>query len=484
MNSLKLSWKNIKYRPWRSGLAVLLMASGLSIVIVLILTQGQIDEKFRNNLGDIDLVVGAKGSPLQLVLSSVYHIDNPTGNIHQDSCSFVSNHPFVASSIPICIGDNFNTYRIVGTSLDYIEMYGGKLASGKYWEEPMQVVVGANVFEKFPNKLKLGSRITGGHGIGNDLLDEHNHAHESSPYTVVGILEPTGKVLDNLVLCDYRSSWIVHAGHGEEASFDLKTKEEVENKVEPDSLTIVQDTGEITQNVQTVIDDSAEENELEDHGHDHHGHDHHGHDDHGHDHHGHHEKPLNIDSVLTTIPESKKEITALLVKYKNQRGQLFIPNAVNRNSSLIAADPDIERDRMLKLVDSGIQTANLMGYFVLIISAISVFIALYSSLKDRGYEIALVRVQGATRLKVFGMILSEGLLLSLLGYIFALLISHVGMWVVSEILENNYHYAFNAWVFSRMEGYLLVVAVVIGLISALIPALKAYGTDISSTLSK
>ena len=474
MNSLKLSWKNIKYRPWRSGLAVLLMASGLSIVIVLILTQGQIDEKFRNNLGDIDLVVGAKGSPLQLVLSSVYHIDNPTGNIHQDSCSFVSNHPFVASSIPICIGDNFNTYRIVGTSLDYIEMYGGKLASGKYWEEPMQVVVGANVFEKFPNKLKLGSRITGGHGIGNDLLDEHDHAHESSPYTVVGILEPTGKVLDNLVLCDYRSSWIVHAGHGEEASFDLKTKEEVENKVEPDSLTIVQDTGEITQNVETVTEDSAEENEVEDHGHDHH----------GHDHHGHNEKPLNVDSVLTAIPESKKEITALLVKYKNQRGQLFIPNAVNRNSSLIAADPDIERDRMLKLVDSGIQTANLMGYFVLIISAISVFIALYSSLKDRGYEIALVRVQGATRLKVFGMILSEGLLLSLLGYIFALLISHVGMWVVSEILENNYHYAFNAWVFSRMEGYLLVVAVVIGLISALIPALKAYGTDISSTLSK
>ena len=173
-----------------------------------------------------------------------------------------------------------------------------------------------------------------------------------------------------------------------------------------------------------------------------------------------------------------------MVKYKNQRGQLFIPNAVNRNSSLIAADPDIERDRMLKLVDSGIQTANLMGYFVLIISAISVFIALYSSLKDRGYEIALVRVQGATRLKVFGMILSEGLLLSLLGYIFALLISHVGMWVVSEILENNYHYAFNAWDFSRMEGYLLVVAVVIGLISALIPALKAYRTDISSTLSK
>ena len=480
MNSLRLSWKNIKYRPWRSGLAVLLMASGLSIVIVLILTQGQIDEKFKNNLAEIDLVVGAKGSPLQLVLSSVYHIDNPTGNIHLDSCAFVKDHPFVAGTIPISIGDNFNTYRIVGTTVDYITMYKAKLSSGKLWDKPMQVVVGANVFEKYPNKLKLGKRITGGHGIGNDLLDEHDHAHDASPYEVVGILERTGRVLDNLILCDYRSSWIVHSGHGDQASFELKSKEDVESikkkdsvEMEGDSNLMVQKEIEILDNESEEIEDSAQK--TNDHGHHHH-HEHHGH--------NHSDKPLNVDSILETIPENRKEITALLVKYKNQRAQLFIPNAINRNSSLIAADPDIERDRMLKLVDSGIQTANLMGYFVLLISAISVFIALFSSLKDRGYEIALIRVQGASRFKVFGMILGEGLLLSLLGYIFALIVSHLGMWVVSGILENNYHYDFNAWDFSLLEGYLLLVALIIGAISALIPAIKAYRTDISSTLSK
>ncbi|MBT6514798.1 MAG: FtsX-like permease family protein, partial [Crocinitomicaceae bacterium] len=210
----------------------------------------------------------------------------------------------------------------------------------------------------------------------------------------------------------------------------------------------------------------------------------HDHSEHNHGHHDHNEPVINVDSILKTIPNSKREITALLVKYKNMRAQMFIPNAVNKNSSLIAADPDIERDRMLKLVDSGIQTANLMGYFVLIISAISVFIALFSSLKDRGYEIALIRVQGASRLKVFAMILGEGLMLSLLGYIFAILISHVGMWVVSGILESNYHYDFNPWAFSIMEVYLLGTALIIGLISALLPALKAYRTDISTTLSK
>ncbi|MBT6030403.1 MAG: FtsX-like permease family protein [Crocinitomicaceae bacterium] len=474
MNAVKLSWKNIKYRPWRSGLAVLLMASGLSIVIVLVLTQSQIDEKFKNNLAEIDLVVGAKGSPLQLVLSSVYHIDNPTGNIHEDSCEFIKNHPFVANTIPVCIGDNFRTYRIVGTTEEYLKMYEADFESGAVWNKPMQIVVGANVYEKYPNKLKVGKRITGGHGIGNDLLEEHNHAHDGTPYEIVGVLKPTGKVLDNMLLCDYRSTWIVHSGHDSGASFDLKTKNEVDESNQalqtfsnPDSAAIRVDT------VPAENTDDA-----------HNAHAGHDHSEHNHGHHDHNEPVINVDSILKTIPNSKREITALLVKYKNMRAQMFIPNAVNKNSSLIAADPDIERDRMLKLVDSGIQTANLMGYFVLIISAISVFIALFSSLKDRGYEIALIRVQGASRLKVFAMILGEGLMLSLLGYIFAILISHVGMWVVSGILESNYHYDFNPWAFSIMEVYLLGTALIIGLISALLPALKAYRTDISTTLSK
>ncbi|MDA8715303.1 FtsX-like permease family protein [Flavobacteriales bacterium] len=471
MNAVKLSWKNIRYRPWRSGLAVLLMASGLSIVIVLVLTQSQIDEKFKNNLAEIDLVVGAKGSPLQLVLSSVYHIDNPTGNIHEDSCEFIKNHPFVASTIPVCIGDNFRTYRIVGTTDEYLKMYGAQLKTGVVWNKPMQLVVGANVYEKYPNKLKVGKRITGGHGIGNDLLEEHNHAHDGTPYEIVGVLKPTGKVLDNMLLCDYRSTWIVHSGHDSGASFDLKSKIDVDTsnvELQDDSN---QDSAAISADT-LVAEHTAEA---------HAGHDH---SEHNHGHHDHAEPVLNVDSVLKTIPNSNREITALLVKYKNMRAQMFIPNVVNKNSSLIAADPDIERDRMLKLVDSGIQTANLMGYFVLIISAISVFIALFSSLKDRGYEIALIRVQGASRLKVFAMILGEGLLLSVLGYIFAILISHVGMWVVSGILETNYHYAFNPWAFSIMEVYLLGTALLIGLISALLPAMKAYKTDISTTLSK
>jgi len=479
MNAFKLSWKNITHRPWRSGLAILLMASGLSIVIILILTQGQIDEKFEKNLSDIDLVVGAKGSPLQLVLSSVYHIDNPTGNIKEKQTTLLKRHPFIEKSIPICLGDNYKSFRIVGSTHEYLELYDAKVKDGNLWEKPMEIVVGANVFEKFPGKLKVGSCIAGGHGIGGEALEEHNHSHDDAPYKVVGVLESTGTVIDNLLICEYTSSWIVHAGHGGGASLDLKMELDPPT---PDSTMVDSNS------VDSIPAEPIEE-VIEEHNHDVHNHDEHNHDDHGHDHGHHHHHAIecgtmNTDSILATIPEDKKEITAVLVKYKNQRGQLTIPNMINSNSSMMAANPSIERDRMLKLVDSGIQTANLMGIFVLVISAISVFIALFSSLKDRGYEIALTRVLGARRPKVFLMIVGEGLILSVLGYILALIISHVGMWIVSGILESNYHYSFNAWDFSIFEVYLFGVALIIGLISALIPATKAYLTDISTTLSK
>lgn len=474
MNALKLSWKNIKYRPWRSGLSILLMAAGLTVVIVLLLTQGQIDKKFKENLGEVDLVVGAKGSPLQLVLSSVYHIDNPTGNIKEVQTTIVKRHPFVESTIPICLGDNYKGNRIVGTTLGYISMYKGELSEGRMWSQPMEIVVGANIQEKY--NFEMGKLIAGGHGIGDNTLEENSHSHDDKPYEVVGVLKPTGTVIDNLLLCEYRSSWIVHSGHADNGgSLGLKFK---------DSTEIATDTLSKIDTVQIVDQTDDLDDNHEGHNHD----EHEGHDystcSHGHHHHHHEMKKVNVDSILPTIPKEAQEITSLLVKYKNQKAQMTMPAMINGKSMLMAADPDIERDRMLNLVDSGIKTATYMGIFVLIISAISVFISLYSSLRDRGYEIALMRTLGANKFKVFFVVIAEGILLSILGYILALILSHVGMWVVSGILENSYHYKFDAWAFSSFEFKLLPVAIAIGLISALIPAMKAYRTDISTTLSK
>ena len=118
---LKLSWKNIISRPMSSGLSILLISSGIIIILITLLTFSQIKDKFEKNAAEIDLVVGSKGSRLQLVLCNVYHVDQPTGNINFSRTGLIRNHPFVKMTIPISLGDNYKSYRIVGTSHDFID---------------------------------------------------------------------------------------------------------------------------------------------------------------------------------------------------------------------------------------------------------------------------------------------------------------------------------------------------------------------------
>jgi putative ABC transport system permease protein len=191
----------------------------------------------------------------------------------------------------------------------------------------------------------------------------------------------------------------------------------------------------------------------------------------------------DIDEILANLPDEKKEITSLLVFYKNPRAKFTLPGQINNNSTMMAVEPQIEVQKLMNLLSSGIDGLLLMGYFILIISAISVFISLYNSLKDRTYEIALQRVMGASRLRVLLSVLFEGVILSALGCIVGLILSHGGMHLVAKLLEENYKYEFTGFMYLPQENYLLLACLIIGLISAIIPAIMAYKTNISTTLN-
>mgnify|MGYP001375280501 CR=1 FL=1 len=107
----KLAWKNIIYRPLSSGLSIILLAIAIMIIIISALTTKQLKDNFDSNANNVDLVVGAKGSRLQMVLCNVFHIDNPTGNIDEKSIGFLLNHPFINFSVPISLGDNYKSYQ-------------------------------------------------------------------------------------------------------------------------------------------------------------------------------------------------------------------------------------------------------------------------------------------------------------------------------------------------------------------------------------
>jgi putative ABC transport system permease protein len=421
-------------RPLNLLLNLVLFALGVGLISLLLLINTQVTEKMENNFAGIDLVIGAKGSPLQMVLCNMYHIDPPTGNISTENARPFLNpdNPLIGKAVPLSIGDNYKGFRIVGTNDEIIDLYEATFDKGTMWNGGTEVVIGSRTAED--TGLKLGDRFKSSHGLSNDIGMEHDDAAD---FVVVGILKKTNSVIDQLILCDTRAVWAVH-DH----------------------------------------DHSAEE------GHDHEGHDHEGHDHEGHDHEGHdHTKKI---SEKPFWEEDGQEITALLVQFRNRKNfrALNLGRNINENTDLMAANPAYEVLKLQGNIGIGVDMMRIIAMIIVFVSALSVFFSLVNSLKERKYELALMRSMGASRLLVFGLIMIEGAFIALLGYGVGLLLSHGGMSVFADMLEAEYRYGFEAWRFLKEEAYMLFAVILIGLVAAVVPAIMASTSDISTTLSE
>lgn len=217
---IRLAWRYLWSSPLTTALNLLLLTLGLAAVTFVLRASAQVESGLKRDLGGIDLVVGAKGSPMQIMLAGVFHLDAPTGNIPLSTLELLKRQPLVAQAIPLSLGDSFRGARIVGTTPDYLDLYGVKLAQGAVWQRPMQAVLGAEVARA--NGLKIGDRFAGSHG-----LADGGGAHGDHEFEVVGLLAPSGSVLDRLVLTDLASVWEVHETHhaGDDHAHDDDTRE-------------------------------------------------------------------------------------------------------------------------------------------------------------------------------------------------------------------------------------------------------------------
>ena len=209
MKIVAIAFRYLWSRPLAAALNLLLLSLGLASITFVVLTAEQMDRAFERDLAGIDLVVGAKGSPLQLILAGVFHIDVPTGNIPLEAVNELAANPQVAQLIPLSLGDTYKSYRIVGTSPAYAAHYGVTLAAGVGWTAATQAasvmgaVVGAQVVQN--TGLAVGNRFAGSHGLGGK-----GHAHGDTPYRVIGVLAPCACVLDRLILTPTESVWQTH----------------------------------------------------------------------------------------------------------------------------------------------------------------------------------------------------------------------------------------------------------------------------------
>ena len=386
------AWQNLRAKPLQTALSLALLGFGVGMVSLMLLTEKQVNEAFERNIKDIDLVLGAKGSPLQLILANVYHIDAPTGNINQRAAEKVLKHPYIDSGIPLAYGDNHEGYRIVGTEHSYVAHYGATLAEGQLWAAPYEVTAGARVAENLG--LHVGDTFFSAHG-----LKDQTDIHTNKTFTVVGILEPSGSVVDQLLLTPMESIWYVHMEDGE------------------------------------VLD-----------------------------------------------PETR-EITAMLLKKRNPLAVLTIPNTL-RDTNMQVALPAIEVNRMTQQFGLGTSALRAIAMLIMALSFASIFISVLDNIRARRHELALMRTMGGTPGTLYRLLLLEGGLLSVAGTVLGLVLSRVGMTVLSQVVEAQFHYDVAAMGVLGSEWALAGAAILVGLLASAIPARRSLRLDISRTLSE
>ncbi|MGQ2940409.1 MAG: FtsX-like permease family protein [Blastomonas fulva] len=424
---IRLAWAYMRDRPLTVGLNALLLGIAVATLVLLLQFATQAGERFERDARGIDLVVGAKGSPLQLVLSSVYHIDQPTGNIPLGELARLRADPGVGKAVPLALGDNFEGFRIVGSDSGLLDLYGARIAQGRAFARPSEVVLGADVARR--TGAGLGQKFVGSHGLETDPDGEQGHDH--APFETVGILAPTGTALDRLIITSVESVWDVHG---------------------------------------IAHDEHADDHEGDA------GHDHADHDDHDHDS-EHHDEALQAEAP-------KPEITAILVRYRNAAAAMRLPTQINRQTALQAAAPAAEAARLLGLFGSVIEGARLFGWLLALSAGLSLFVALWSATRAREGDLALLRVMGATPGAVFGTILVEGLLIAAIGAVGGIALAHAAMAAASSAFPTISELGISALRFLPGEAVILGAALTIGLGAAAIPAIRIFRVDLAETLAK
>tara|TARA_R110002111_G_scaffold67_2_gene615 strand:- start:40095 stop:41450 length:1356 start_codon:yes stop_codon:yes gene_type:complete len=450
MNTLTIAWKSIRQRRLASLLTALSVALGVTLMISVLVINGVIDRMFNQTASGYDLIVGPKGSALQLVLNTVFRVGAPIENLPYRYYTELKKDPRIEEAIPFAIGDvtQKGGFPIVGTipryfALEYIPDRHFRInADGKFLPGTWDSVIGSVVAKQ--NNWKIGDEFQLIHGSA-----EGGHVHDEK-FKIVGILAPTGTPNDRTVFVNLRGFYQV-SGH----------EKPLEEAIRREAAFFGEKVDE--EKLKALIKDNA--------AHDHH--DHSGHDHSGHDH---------------DVPDAQKEVTAILVQMKGDRLRGFttikFQSELKEGNQAQAVNPIQQISWLMTNIVGNIRTMLIvLTSLIIAVSGVSIFVSIYNSMSDRKREIAIMRALGAGRTAVFSIILSESVLLCLGGGILGIILGHGLVFIAAPIIEARSGLLINPFAFNSVELILLPVLVVLASLVGFIPAMTAYRTDVASTLS-
>ncbi len=428
MTLWRISWGYLWNRKLTTCLTVLSVALAVALISSVLTLRAETEDRFVRESQAFDVVVGAKGSPLQLVLSTVYMMDQPVGNIPiAQYKELLADDAYVQAAFPINLGDTYRGFRLVGVERklmdhSWTDMEGAEerkpfvLDEGRYFDKPFEAVVGAMAARQ--TGLKIGDTFISTHGLiempEGAAAPEHDHA--KNPYTVVGILKPSNSPFDRGIYCRLDSVWQAHGGghgtHGAEEAGDTPDFEEW--GLHPEEM-----------------------------------------------------------------------VTAVLVQLQSPTQRYEFEGYINNSPMGVMAAIPINQIR--NLYDKVLGWVKLVllavGYLVVVISALSILIGLYLSILQRRRDLAVMRALGASAYEIFGVVLIEAFWVSLLGILSGWLGGVAVTYALGQFLTYRFGLVVNAFRLSQDQIAAFFIVWIIGIFAGFLPAWQAYDRDVARDLA-
>jgi putative ABC transport system permease protein len=459
MRIVRLAMAYAWRRPLSTLLVIVLLAIGVATIALTLILARELDERLTRDAAGIDLVVGAKGSPLQLVLAGVYHVDVPPGNIALSAIGQLRANPQIAEVVPLALGDSLRGFRIVGTEPSFVDRYGGTLREGSLWGKPQEAVLGSAVART--TGLAVGDTFAGSHG-----LAEGGGEHAGAPYRVSGILAPTGTVLDRLVLTAIASVWAVHDDHHADTEAGVKgTGGDVRSGSAPGA----------DAHAEGVHAAEAHAKEAP-----------HGADSRPDEHRNGALRASEHAPRAGSAPAAAapaREVTLALVRYRSPLAAASLARAINHDTAWVAASPAYETARLLAVFGAGVDLVRGFALLLMAASGLMLFVALAQAFEDRRYDLAILRTLGASRWQVAAVLLIESTLLAAVGAALGLVLAHAAALGIGIVLPEAAPLAAAARRWAPEEWVVVAIALAAGILAALWPAWRAARLDVAATLA-
>lgn len=450
---LSLGLRSLWNRRFVSALTVAAIALSVTLILGVERLRSEARTGFANSASGIDLIVAARGNPVQILLATVFGVGATGNGIGWDSFEMVGRQPGVAWTVPIAMGDNHRGYPVIGTTRDYFERFrhsGGQtlaLARGDAFAGATEAVVGAEVARRLG--YSIGDELVLAHGAGDVAFD----VHDEKPFTVAGILAATGTAVDRLVLVSLEG---FDALHEEEDAAPLADPFAVEAGTAA--------TERIEQDDESAHDEHADHNEEHE--------SEHGHEtEHHEDEHEHEHEAEQINAVYVGLADR----TAVLGLQRSMSEYAGEP--------LTAVMPNVALLELWSITGTAETALSLMALAVACAGLLGLLVMLSAALESRRREFAILRSVGAAPWRIFALVVLEAGVLTLAGLAAGYLALMTVIAVADSRLAQEFGMRLAGWTPSAREWALMAGVLAAGLLASLVPAIRVYRITLADGLS-